>query len=268
MIRSKYSISALLTSILLAACGGSDGGDDGDARYTTGSSNLTGLWRLNSNMEIAVMKRSLNMSFTLRETSGGLTMTDCVTRQDFSLNYVDGFIEELPVGLGLGVFTVVDNDTMSASDEGMNTGSSKMSTAAGFDMGEMSLTTPEMGSKDYTDVCVESSNMAVMGDVVTDSVAATSIYNGAPFSLVLTSPQDITVGEYDITRFPDPEEGGGIVVGLTGEAISTLYGTAEIALDSGTLTVTKYSLTEFDGTFTGTLSNGSAISGSFGLEFP
>jgi len=151
MMRSKFIISTLIPAVLLVGCGGES------QRSTTNSADLTGLWRMSLDSSQNTLNAKSNSSFTLVETANGLVMTDCAGRADSDLNRLASTIEGLPVS----PFNIDNNDSLSANDTLGVAKASKMSVAATFDMGDMALSSSELGNLNFSDLCVLSSNAKV-----------------------------------------------------------------------------------------------------------
>jgi len=258
MIRSNYIVAALLTTMVLVGCGGSK-------RSTSDSSDLTGLWRLNMESDQNVIKAQSNMAFTLTQSGDSLSMVDCATRETIALDLSGDTLADIPLGLGLDEWTLTDNDNMASTGEFISAEASKMAAEPIFDMGEMSLSSPELGSNDFTDLCVLSVSLRILGTNVSEGFSATTMFNGEPLTVSIIAMGLFAKGDYNILETPAADDAS---ITILGEGLQALFGETELTLRDGTLTVTVDSTTESDGTFSGTLPNGSTLTGTFGFENP
>lgn len=255
MMRSKFIISTLIPAVLLVGCGGES------QRSTTNSADLTGLWRMSLDSSQNSLKATSNSSFTLVETADGLVMKDCAGRADSNLNRLASSIEGLPVS----PFNIDNNDSLSANDTLGVAKASKMSVAATFDMGDMALTSPELGNLNFSDLCVLSSNAKVLGVTANDTITAATIYNGQPLSVELVVMGNLKNGSFDVKREPGL---GDASIRLQSESLKPVLNRSELSLIDGTLTITEDSLVWTKGSFSGTMPNGSTLSGTFSFENP
>jgi len=256
-----YVMTTLLSAILFAGCG-SEPVENNDQRATTGSTNLTGLWRVNVTSPAVGIRAYSNSSLTLVESANGLIMTDCATRESLELSTQNGRI----VGLSVDLLSVDNNDTMSArsNDVGV-TDASKISRSARFDMGNIQLTLPNLGGFSSSDLCTFSVVVTYLGDSVSDSITASTLYDGTPLSINISMLGTFDVGTFDVAENVSDAEAG---VYLASNRFVSSFDTNRLALTSGTLTVSENSGSWIKGFFNGTISNGNALSGSFSFEKP
>ena len=255
MMRSKFIISTLIPAVLLVGCGGES------QRSTTDSADLTGLWRMNLDSNQNTLKAKSNISFTLVETADGLTMTDCSGRTTGGLNKQASTIEGMPVS----PFAIDNNDSLSANDALGVAEASKMSVAATFDMGDLALSSSELGNVNFSDLCVLSSSASILGVTANENISATTIYNGKPLLVDLIVMGNLKQGEFDLKREPGL---GDASIRLQSESLKPVLNRTELTLTDGTLTITEDSLVWTKGSFNGTMPNGNTLSGTFSFEKP
>ncbi len=255
MKRSKIIISTLLPAMLLVGCGGES------QRSTTGSEDLTGLWRMSLESSQNTLKAESNISFTLVETEGGLQMKDCAGRSDFNLNKLNGTVEGLPVS----PFAIDNNDTLSATGDLGIAKASKIAVTAAFDMGDMQISADELGAISFTDLCVLSTNASVVGLTANDTISAASLYNGNPLLVDINVMGNLKKGNFTLAKDPASGEAS---IRLQSDSFKAPLNRTELTLTSGTLTITEDSLVWTKGSFNGTMPNGSVMTGSFSFENP
>ena len=257
MMRTNLAVALLLPSLLLTGCGGS-----GETkRSTSNSPNLTGLWRMNLESAQSNLRADSNISFTLVESSNGLTMTGCDGRSMASLTKDGNIIEGLPNG----AVTVVNNDTLRTNgDYGTGT-ANKMATTARFDMGTVQMSAPALGSLNFSDLCVMTTDARVLGVMTQDTIAATTLYNGKPLLLDIQLMGNLKTGSYKLAKEPQLGEA---ILRLQGEGLKNRLNRSELALNNGNLQITEDGLVRMKGTFTGTMPNGQTLTGTFELEKP
>jgi len=244
----------------------SDGDGLGDACDTASPSELEGLWSLNSVSTELTIKATTEVSFLLSGTDDDLVMTNCETRETFDVNYSDGEIDDLPLGLNLGKYTVSSSNRMTSSGESTTATANKLDTNADFDMGQLTLSSIGMGSDTYTDLCVTFIGVKIFGINLSEAFTATTIFNGEPLTIQIQTRSSFSRRDYSILAIPAANNEAGII--LTGAGLIPIYGDDEITVTSGTLTVTSDTSSEAGGNFTGTLPDGSSITGSFEFDLP
>ncbi|PCJ32886.1 MAG: hypothetical protein COA99_16180 [Moraxellaceae bacterium] len=255
MINSKIIVLAIIPVLLASGCGGDV------QRSTTDSNDLTGLWRMSLKSSQGSLKANSYSSYTLVETANGLVMKDCTSRDSANV----GIQNEEIVGLPISPLSIDDNDTLSADNAMGVTYASKMALAAKFDMGDLHLSSPELGSLNFTDLCVISSDASMLGAIASDNISATTIYNGELLLIDITAMGKLKKGSYTVSREPAL---GDVSIRLQSESFRAPYNRTEMTLASGTMTVSEDSLVWTKGSFSGTLSNGKSISGDFSFENP
>lgn len=262
MMRSKLVAAILLPAIvlptlLLTGCGGS-----GETRRsTTNSANLTGLWRMQLKTAQDNLAAESNISFTVTESASGLTMTGCDNRDVIKLEKTGSTIDGLPVGL----MNIANNDTMSANSDMGASKASKMATAAKFDMGTLQLSAPQLGTLNFTDLCVMSSEARVLGVLTQDNFSATTLYNGKSLMLDVAVIGNLKTGTYKLSSEPALGEA---TLRLKGEGLKTPLKRTELSFDKGTLTISDDTTVWLKGSFTTTMPNGSTLTGTFAFEKP
>lgn len=257
MKRSSFIMSALIPSLLLVGCGG----ETETQRSTSGSPDLSGLWRMNLDSAQGSLRADSNISFTLEETAEGLVMTECAGRTSGVLNREGDSISGLPVS----PFTVDDNDTLSATDDLGVASASKMALTTGFDMGSITLSASELGNLNFSDLCVLSSSASVVGVTTQDKISGTTLYNGEPLLVEVMVNGNIRKGTYGLSREPGAGEAS---VRLQSQSLKAGLNRTELTLASGTLTITEDGVVWMKGDFEGVMPNGNNLSGSFEFEKP
>lgn len=255
MMRSKFIISTLVPAVLLVGCGGES------QRSTADSPDLTGLWRMNLDSNHNNLSAKSNISFTLVETADGLTIKDCSGRAATGLNKQASSIEGMPVS----PFVIDNNDTLSAHDTLGVAEATKMSVAASFDMGDLALSSPELGSLNFSDLCVLSSSASLLGVTANDNISATTMLNGEPLLVDLVVMGNLKKGEFELKREPGL---GDASIRLQSESLKPVFNRTELTLTDGALTITEDSLVWTKGLFSGTMPNGSVLTGTFSFENP
>jgi len=250
----------LLSITVISGCGGGETGGD-EIRSTSNSSNLTGLWRFNLESDETGVNANSNFGFILRESSNGLRLTDCITRDSISVSNENDSI----AGMQYGNIDIDDNDSLSIINEFGTLSAAKMSTSAKFDMGNLSLSSTEIGNESFTDLCVLSFSLSLFGATFSDSITATVDYNGAPLLIDVVTMGNIRVAEYDLV---EEAEAGEATVHLKSDEFVSLYGTDDVTFSSGTLTITEESAAWTRGSFDGVLTTGDSLSGTFSFERP
>ena len=257
MINNNKMISVCFSAMILVGCGG----DGDERRSTSNSSDLSGLWRMQITSAQSGLEAESNISFLLQESGSQLTMTDCNQRSTFNLNKENGEISGLPAG----PYTIVNNDSLTASDDGVEASASKMALPITFDMGDLSLAAPELGNLTFTDLCVFSSEAKVLGFASQDLVSATTLLNGEPLLMEIAVMGNMSTGSYDLAREPAAGEAS---LRLKSTALKTPLNRTELTLVSGSLSISETGPVFTKGEFSGEMPNGSTLTGSFSLENP
>lgn len=257
MMRYKLVAAMLLPTLLLTGCGG--GGET--RRSTTNSANLTGLWR----MQLTTAQNSLtaesNVSFHITESASGLNMVACDNRDQVKLQKTAAGIDGLPVG----TMKIVNNDTMTAKNDLGTSKATKMATTAKFDMGTLQLSATQLGTQNFTDLCVQSSDARVLGVATQDNYSATTLYNGKPLLFDILVIGNLGKGTYKLSSTPAVGEA---TLRLQGEGMKTPLNRTEMSFDKGTLTITDDTTVWLKGNFSATMPNGTPITGNFSFEKP
>lgn len=256
MMRYKLVAAILFPALLLTGCKTEDA-----RRSTTNSPNLTGLWRMNLQVSQSNLKADSNISFTIVESASGLTMTGCDGRSVVNLKKEGNTIDGLPAGL----VTITNNDTMSSNSDMGVAKATKMAVTAKFDMGTLQMSAPQLGSLNFTDLCVLSTDARVLGIVTQDNISATTVYNGKPLLFDIMVMGNLKTGTYKLSSAPALGEA---TLRLQSESFKAPLNRTEMTLDKGTLTITEDGAVWMKGTFNTTMPNGSALTGSFSFEKP
>ncbi|HVL00895.1 MAG TPA: hypothetical protein VM553_13830 [Dongiaceae bacterium] len=257
MMRTNLVAALLLPSLLLTGCGGA-----GETpRSTSNSANLTGLWRLQLTTSQSGMTAESHSSFHVTESGGVLNMVACDNREQIKLQKTASGIEGLPIGTA----KVVNNDTLTAQNDLGKSKATKMATTAKFDMGTLQLSSPQLGTQNFSDLCVQSSDARVLGVATQDNFIATTLFNGKPLLFDILTIGNLTVGTYKLSSAPAVGEA---TLRLQGDGLKTPLNRTELSFDKGTLTITQDSPVWLKGSFSATMPNGSALTGNFSLEKP
>ncbi|MBV1883330.1 MAG: hypothetical protein KUG82_16950 [Pseudomonadales bacterium] len=221
-----------------------------EPRYTHNSEDLTGLWRMQVSVDEQILAGSAMLITDLGET---LELTHC----DGSNETMTRVGNDLVIEGNNTQFLIIDNDHIVDSTENVTGEITKMSVDTVFDMGTLSLTSDLLPSEfmegqNCTWVDYFSSGLQLV------SIAA--VYNGNPIEVNI-APSANAAGEYDI-------ESEVSLLRLTSQSFVPLLGSSQFDLDSGTLTITKYSEIWFSGSIESVLPDGSAISLDFEVELP
>lgn len=256
MMRYTFVAAMLLPTLLVTACGGGD-----TRRATTNSPDLTGLWRMQVKTAQSNLTADSNISFTVVESAGGLTMTGCDNRDVIKLQKTGNTIEGLPTG----TMTIVNNDTMTASGDMGAAKATKMATAAKFDMGSLQLSAPQLGTLNFSDLCVLSSDARVLGVLTQDNFSATTLYNGKPLLLDVAVIGTLKVGTFKLSGSPALGEA---TLRLQGDGLKNPLKRTEVAFEKGTLTISENTSVWLKGSLSATMPNGSTLSGTFAFEKP
>ena len=221
-----------------------------EPRYTHNSEDLTGLWRMQVSVDEQILAGSAMLITDLGET---LELTHC----DGSNETMTRVGNDLVIEGNNTQFLIVDNDYILGSTENISGELTKMSVDTVFDMGTLSLTSDLLPSE-----LMEGQNCTAVDYFGngTQMVTITAVYNGNPIEVSI-APSANAAGEYDIGNEVN-------LLRLTSQSFMPLLGSSQIDLDSGTLTITKYSGIWFSGSIESVLPDGSAISLDFEVELP
>ena len=252
---SKTIIATLLPTMLLVGCGGES------QRSAADSEDLTGLWRMSLESSQKTLKAESSISFILVESDDGLVMQDCAGREDVNLNRLAESIEGLPIGS----FSIDDNDSLSAVGDLGIAKAAKISHASTFDMGDLQLSADELGAISFTDICVLSSSASLLGVTASDTISATTLYNGNPLLVDITVVGSFKNGGFLLAKDPVLGEAS---IRLQSDGFKAALNRTELRLTSGTLTIIEDGVVWMKGYFNGVMPNGNTLAGSFSFEKP
>lgn len=252
---SKIALAALLPSVILAGCGGEE------KRSTSGSSDLTGLWRTTLKSAQIGLDADSNISYLLEDTANGLFMTSCINRSKIQLNREGNTISGLPVG----DTTIINNDRISGSGEFGNSKGSKIALPLVFDMGSLSVSGSGFGSRNFSDLCVISSDAKVLGVTTYEEYSAGTIYNGETLEFRMRIMDNVGLATYPVEK--EPVSGQASIV-IKSEGLKDNFNRTEMTLRNGTVTITENTNVWIKGNYTGYGPEGNQLSGSFELEKP
>lgn len=255
--KSSGLLLVAAVSLLVTGCDNPEGG----RRATSNSSDLNGLWRMQLESSQSGLVAESNSSFILNESGSNLSMVDCSERTSVPLSRSGNSIEGLPTG----PFSIDDNDTLSASSNLGDALATKMDLDTQFDMGNVSVAATGIGSANFTDLCVMSSDARVLGIATQETYSAVTIYNGNSLLFELTVMGPIGTTSYDVER----EAGSGDAeIRLVSESFKAPFNRSEIQLRNGTVNITEDSDVWLAGTYSADMPNGDAMNGTFRLEKP
>ena len=251
----NVALLTLVPSMLLVGCGGDE------RRSTTGSTDLTGLWRTTLTSAQIGLDADSNISYLLEDSGEGLFMTSCINRQRIELAREGDTIRGLPVG----ETTVVDNDTIRSTGDFGNSRGSKMALPLTFDMGTLSINGTGMGNNTFTDLCVISSDAKVLGATTYEEYSAATRYNGESLEFRMRIMANIGVATYSLVR--EPAAGEASIV-IQSQALIDDYNRTEVALRDGTVTITEETNVWLKGNYSGVTPDGVLLTGDFEFEKP
>ena len=256
----RYSISSLasgvciaLTALSLQGCGG---GDTDTPRATTGSTNLTGLWRVVTKIGVSTQRTAA----TIVDSGADLAMNDCsLAYRNYALtrsgDELSGYY------FNLAPLVVVNNDTLSYDYSTIHRDFAKMDTDALYDMGNFSLSSPAFSTVNVaSDVCVGFTDSGSE-----ETLIMATRRNGDMLRLTVSMSNSLREGSFAIEPFGNAPA----TVTLDGTALETLVGTDSASVLQGTLKITKRGSVFVEGTISGTLDDETtAINVSFKAEMP
>lgn len=260
-IRGCKSVAAIITvavTLFVTGCDNPEGG----RRATSNSSDLNGLWRMNVESSQSGLLAQSNSSFILNESGSNLSMIECNGRSTIPLARTGSTIDGLPAG----PFAIVDNDTLSASSSLGDAEAKKMDLDTQFDMGNISFATSAVGSNNFTDICVLSSDARVLGVATQETYSAVTFFNGNPLLVELMVMGAISERSYAVNR--EATGNAQAEIRLVSESFRAAFNRTEFQLRNGTLTITEDSDVWLRGTYSADLPNGDVINGTFNLEKP
>ena len=252
---SKIAFAVALPTIMLVGCGGEE------RRSTTGSSNLTGLWRTTLTSAQIGLDADSNISYLFEDSAQGLFFTSCIDRTRIELDRNGDTI----IGLPVGEATVVDNDTIRGAGDFGNSRGSKIALPLRFDMGSLSISGSGFGNRNFTDLCVISSDAKVLGATTYEEFSGGTLYNGETLEFRMRIMGNIGASTYTVVR--EPEAGEASIV-IKSQGLLQSFNRTEMALRDGTVTITEDTHVWLKGNYNAVMPNGDNISGSFEFEKP
>ena len=257
----RFSASSLtpvfciaLASLSLSGCGGGETADT--PRAVTGSSNLTGLWRVVTKVGVSTQRTAA----TFVDSGANVAMNDCsLAFRNYALtrsgNELSGYY------FNLAPIIVANNDTLTYDYSTVNRDFAKMDKDALYDMGKFSLSSSTFSTLNITsDVCT---GFTDSGSV--ETLIMSTRRNGELLRMTVSLTNSLRVGTFDIEPFGNAPA----TVTLDGNAMETLVGTDSASVLQGTLKITKRGSVFVEGTITGTLDDTTTdISITFNAEMP
>lgn len=253
---SKMIAVSLVSASTLIACGGDDG-----RRSTSNSPDLNGLWRMSIESDQNGLSATSNSSFVITEAGDTLQMTECSERTIIPLEKAGDSLSGIPGG----PFTIINNDTLTSSSTLGEAESKKMDLDLIFDMGTLNLASETLGVVDFDDLCVVSSDGKVLGTATQELYSANVLYNGNPLRVDISVMGAVSKKTYTVAREPGIGEAQ---IRLVSESFLNSFNRTEINLRNGSLVVTEDSKAWVKGTFSGEMSSGEVMNGTFSLEKP
>lgn len=249
-------VCIVLASLSLAGCGGGEAPPADTPRAVTGSSNLSGLWRVISKVGNSTQRTAA----TIRDNGANLSMVDCsLGYRNYALtrdgNQLDGYY------FNLAPINITNNDTMTYSYNTIQRDFAKMDRDVLFDMGNFTVSSPAFPTVNATsDVCVGFNDSGSEESVI----LATRI-NGEMLRLTISLTNSLRTGTFNIEPFGNAPA----TVTLDGAALNTMVGTESISVLQGSLKITKRGTVFVEGTVTGTLDDTvTSVNMSFKAEMP
>lgn len=243
-----------VASMNLSGCGGGTPADT--PRAVTGSSNLSGLWRVVSKVGTSTQRTAA----TIVDNGATLIMNDCsLAYRNYALtrsgNQLSGYY------FNLASITVTNNDTMTYSYNTIKRDFAKMDRDVMYDMGSFSIASPSFPTINSTpDVCV---GFADNGS--TETLTMSTRINGEMLRVSVSLTNSLRVGTFAIEPFGNAPA----TVTLDGAALNTLVGTDTISVLQGSLKITKRGTVFVEGTITGTLDDtATTVNMAFKAEMP
>lgn len=242
------------TTLSLTGCGGGTPAEV--PRAVTGSTNLTGLWRVVSKVGTTTQRTAA----TFVDNGATVTMNDCgFGYRNYALKRTGGVLEGYY--FDLADIVVVNNDTMTYDYNTINRDFAKMDKDALYDMGNFSLSSASFPTVNATsDVCVGFTDSgSVEGLILSTRV------NGEMLRITINLTNSLRTGSFAIEPFGNAPA----TVTLDGASLQTRIGTDSAAVLQGTLTITKRGAVWVEGTVTGLLDDEvTNINLSFKAETP
>lgn len=260
MRASLFSLSSVLcialASLTVAGCGGGETPPADTARSVTGSSNLSGLWRVVSKIGTTTQRTAA----TIVDNGSNLSMVDCsLGYRNYALtrdgNELNGYY------FNLAPITVTNNDTMTYAYNTIKRDFAKMDRDVTFDMGNFTISSPAFPTVNASsDVCVG------FGDSGSaESLIMATRINGEMLRLTINLTNSLRTGTFNI----EPYGNAPATVTLEGAALNTMVGTESVSVLQGSLKITKRGTVFVEGTVTGTLEDTTTnVNMSFKAEMP
>lgn len=258
-MRLKTIAALILPTAILAGCGGGTVVDE--RREASGSSNLTGLWRLNLEASQTGLSAEANATFTLLDQGSTVSMVSCADRETVTLSRNGSTLSGLPTGES----SIVNNDTFTASNNLGDSVATKMDTSATFDMGSFTVSGGDLGSISSSNICVQSDNAAILGVTNLDHIYAITLLDGEILTIDITRTSNLSTGTFDVNT---DMSNGGVQISMSSPALVDRVSRREMDLRDGTITITKDNDVWFNGNFSANMPNGQTVSGSFVWEKP
>ncbi|HVL02440.1 MAG TPA: hypothetical protein VM553_21620 [Dongiaceae bacterium] len=244
------------TALSLSGCGGGTQPPAETPRSVTGSTNLTGLWRVISKVGTTTQRTAA----TFVDSGANVAMNDCgLGFRNYALtrtgNALKGYY------FNLADILVVGNDSLTYNYNNIDRDFEKMDKDAVYDMGNFSLSSAAFPTVNATsDVCVGfTDNGTEEGLILSTRV------NGEMLRITINLTNSLRTGSFAIEPFGNAPA----TVTLDGAPLQTMIGADSAAVLQGTLTITKRGTVWVEGTVTGTLDDETTnISVSFKAETP
>lgn len=256
LFRSVLAFLAVVSGVLiLSGCKSEDAPAD-VPRVVSGSSNLTGLWRVVSTVGTTTQRTAA----TLVDGGAALAMNDCgLGYRTFALqrigNALDGYY------FSLADILVVNNDTMTYDYNSLSRDFTKMDKDAVYDMGSFTLASASFPTLNAdSDVCVGfTDNGSEEGLILSTRI------NGELLRVTVNLTNNLRLGTFAIEPFGNAPA----TLTLDGAALQSLIGTDSAAVLQGTLKISKRGTVWVEGTATGTLDDEvTSVNISFRAETP
>ena len=268
MKHSSRIAGALLTTLILVGCLGGKT----PIEQTVDSSDLTGLWVVTDRSLSETSGFTLHRPFTITQNGDDIHMTDCSSRDSFTPSLSGNTFSTFPdvsftldwllTDIGNGIYDNMSANGITSSFDHL---ARKVSLSTQFNMGTFRLSSPELEFNALTDVCVvqaldEEGGLFLQGEG--EVLKAVTRLNGEVFTLMFVVPGMVSEGEYRI-GVVDVD-----ILELSWDGFQDLFGDDYLKLTDGTLEILVNTEYEIQASFTGTLPNGSALTGTFDLIKP
>lgn len=244
-----------LASLTLSGCGGEEVPAD-TPRAVTGSSSLSGLWRVVSTVGVSTQRTAA----VIVDNGASLTMSDCsLAYRNYALtrsgNQLAGYY------FNLAPIQIINNDTLTYNYSTIDRDFAKMDRDALFDMGTFSISSPAFTTINASsDVCVGFSDSGSE-----ESLIMSTRINGQMVRIVVSLTNSLRVGTFDIEPFGNAPA----TVTLDGAGLESRVGTDSISVLQGSLKITKRGTVFVEGTITGMLDDTTTnVSITFKAEMP